>query len=89
MEAVDSKNILNVKVLYLNNISLSNSSPIYQEPWDFLSPKFFELCYSNGAHFLDFPDITLTENLRVPDILATNYLGNYRFKLICNLFFLA
>ena len=80
MEVVDSKNILNVKVLYLNNISLSDSSPIYQEPWDLFSSKFLELCFSNGSHFTDFPDITLSENLRVPDILATNYLGIIFFQ---------
>ena len=90
MDVIDAKNILNVKVLFLNNISLGNLCPIYQEPWDFLSSRFFEFCFSNGTNFMDFPDLTLAEALRVPDNLTTNYLGNLLlfFELINFYYFL-
>ena len=75
MDTFESKNFLSVKILYLNDISLFSSLPIFQEPWDFLSNKLMHTCFANDSQIYCYPSFSSSENLHVPDSLPLNYLG--------------
>ena len=75
MDAIESKNFLSVKILYLNDISFFSSIPIFQEPWDFLFYKLKNACFANDSQNYCYPSFSTSENLHVPDSLPFNYLG--------------
>ena len=66
---------MNLKILFLTDVNLFNCKKYLQEPFEYFSHQFFKSNISDEFTIVDFPDITISEAIKVPETLATSYLG--------------